>query len=41
MLKGFEGAETGAIYWRDDVSIFLVSPHRIADHLSVDTILQS
>jgi hypothetical protein len=25
MLKGFEGAETGAIYWRDDVNIFRVS----------------
>jgi hypothetical protein len=23
MLKGFDGAEVGAIYWRDDVSIFL------------------
>jgi hypothetical protein len=31
MLKGFDGAEKGAMYWRDRVSIFLGSPHKIAD----------
>jgi hypothetical protein len=34
MLKGYDGAEKGAMYWSDTVSIILGSPHKIADHLS-------
>lgn len=35
MLNGFfDGAEHGAAYWRDEVGIFLGSPHKIADHRS-------
>ena len=31
MLKGFDGAEKGSMYWSDRVSISLGSPHKIAD----------
>jgi hypothetical protein len=34
MLKSLDGAEKGSMYWSDKVSIFLGSPHKIADHLS-------
>ena len=34
MLMSFDGAEKGAMYWHDKVSIPLGSPHKIADRLS-------
>jgi hypothetical protein len=34
MLKGFDGAEKGSMYWSDTVSISVGSPRKIADRFS-------
>jgi len=41
MLRGFDGAENGAPYWQDKVSVFVLDLPAIPDHPYVGTILQS